>query len=265
MANHQPMKFAAMENLYDGQRKAPLVVFGILRNNNKDDNSKTEFAARIAIPNFLSSMAFLDPNAYVPGIRDLTEGNSELGIISVNEKIEKGKTAIIALKDYNIAKKAKDDNASNAALASLLTNYNYFGYGFLTAAKQAIPPVKLTFYSFRIMVFLGFWFILLFILALIFTLRNRLENKRWFFVAAIVSIPLAYLASQFGWIVTEVGRQPWVIQDLMPAIRAVSNINVGSVKVTFVLFAIIFTVLLIAEIKIMLKQIKIGPKEGGNE
>jgi len=50
----------------------------------------------------------------------------------------------------------------------------------------------------------------------------------------------------------------------MPAITAVSNINVGSVKVTFVLFAIMFTILLIAEIKIMLKQIKIGPKEGGN-
>jgi cytochrome d ubiquinol oxidase subunit I len=76
---------------------------------------------------------------------------------------------------------------------------------------------------------------------------------------------MAYLASQFGWIVTEVGRQPWVIQDLMPSITAVSNINVGSVKLTFVLFAVVFTVLLIAEIKIMLKQIHIGPKDGGNE
>lgn len=143
-------------------------------------------------------------------------------------------------------------------------NYSDFGYGFLSEAKQAIPPVKLTFYSFRIMVFLGFWFVLLFILALIYLLRNRLENKRWFYWVAIISIPLAYLASQFGWVVTEVGRQPWVIQDLMPAIRAVSNINVSSVRITFALFAVIFTVLLIAEIKIMLAQIKIGPKDGGN-
>ena len=65
--------------------------------------------------------------------------------------------------------------------------------------------------------------------------------------------------------VTEVGRQPWVIQDLMPSITAVSNINVGSVKLTFALFALVFTVLLIAEIKIMIKQIHIGPKDGGNE
>jgi cytochrome d ubiquinol oxidase subunit I len=210
-------------------------------------------------------MAFLDPNAYVPGIKDIAEGNQEHGVISVTEKIVKGKNAVMALKDYNNAKKTKDTTASKAALSMLMTNYNYFGYGFLSEAKQAIPPVKLTFYSFRLMVGLGFWFVLLFILALIFLMRNRLDNKRWFLIAAIISIPLAYLASQFGWIVTEVGRQPWVIQDLMPSITAVSNINVGSVKLTFVLFAVVFTVLLIAEIKIMLKQIHIGPKDGGNE
>jgi cytochrome bd ubiquinol oxidase subunit I len=264
MAKHQPMKFAAMENLYDGQRKAPLVVFGILKNNNQGDQNKNEFALKLEIPNFLSSMAFLDANAYVPGIKDISQGNSEYSIMSAGEKIQKGKTAILALKDYNTAKKAKDNIAADSALSVLQTNYNYFGYGFLNEPKETIPPVKMTFYSFRLMVGLGFWFIILFIIALIFLLRNRIESKRWYLRLAIISIPLAYLASQFGWIVTEVGRQPWVIQDLMPAIRAVSNINVGSVKVTFALFAIVFTLLLVAEIKIMLKQIKIGPKEGGN-
>jgi cytochrome d ubiquinol oxidase subunit I len=209
-------------------------------------------------------MAFLDANAYVPGIRDIAQGNSEHGIMSATEKIQKGKTAIQALKNYNIAKKAKDTIGIKTALSVLQSNYNYFGYGFLTEAKQTIPPVKLTFYSFRLMVILGFWFVILFVLALFFIFRNRIEDKLWYFRVAIISIPLAYLASQFGWIVTEVGRQPWVIQDLMPAITAVSNLNVGSVKLTFALFAIIFTLLLIAEIKIMLKQIKIGPKDGGN-
>jgi cytochrome d ubiquinol oxidase subunit I len=264
MAKHQPMKFAAMENLYDGQRKAPLVVFGVLKNNNKTDYDKNEFAFKLQIPNFLSSMAFLDANAYVPGIKDISQGNAEHGIMSASEKIEKGKTAILALKDYNTAKKAKDTVASNAALSILQTNYNYFGYGFLNEAKETVPPVKLTFYSFRLMVGLGFWFVILFICALVFLLRKKIESKQWFFRVAILSIPLAYLASQFGWMVTEVGRQPWVIQDLMPAITAVSNINAGSVKITFVLFAIIFTLLLIAEIKIMLTQIKNGPKDGGN-
>jgi cytochrome d ubiquinol oxidase subunit I len=254
-----------MENIYEGQRKAPLVVFGVLNKNNTDDLGRNDFSLKLEIPNFLSSMAFLDANAYVPGIKDIAQGNSEHGIMSATEKIQKGKTAIQALKNYNTAKKAKDTIGTKTALSVLQSNYNYFGYGFLTEAKQTIPPVKLTFYSFRLMVVLGFWFVILFVLALFFLLRNRIEDKLWYFRAAIISIPLAYLASQFGWIVTEVGRQPWVIQDLMPAIKAVSNINVGSVKLTFALFAIIFTLLLIAEIKIMLKQIKIGPKDGGNE
>lgn len=263
MAKYQPMKFAAMENLYDGQTKAPLVVFGVLKNST-NPAEKNDFAFKVQIPNFLSSMAFFDKNAYVPGIKDLAEGNSERNINSVNEKISKGKDAIAALKLYNDSKKAKDQNAADSALVKLNENYKYFGYGFLDEAKQTIPPVKPTFYSFRVMVALGFWFVILFILSLVYISKNSIENKKWFFKAAIISVPLAYLASQFGWIVTEVGRQPWVIQDLMPSIAAVSKINVGSVKVTFILFAIVFTLLLIAEIRIMLKQIKIGPKEGGN-
>ena len=180
-------------------------------------------------------------------------------------RLKKAKIAVQALKDYNIAKKAKDSVKMNETLTVLNENYKYFGYGYLTNANQAIPSVKSTFYSFRIMVALGFWFVILFILALILLLRNRLDNRKWFFRAAILSIPLAYLASQFGWIVTEVGRQPWVIQDMMPTLTAVSNIGTTSVKITFVLFAITFTVLLIAEIKIMIKQIKIGPNDGGNK
>jgi cytochrome d ubiquinol oxidase subunit I len=265
MANHQPMKFAAMENLYDGTRKAPLVVFGVLRSNASESPDKEDFAVRLAIPNFLSSMAFLDANAYVPGIKDITEGNTEYSIMPFSEKMEKGKIAIQALKDYNTAKRTDDVAKMTETLSSLNENYKYFGYGYLTEAKQAIPSVKSTFYSFRIMVGLGFWFVALFIFSLTFLIKNRLEGRKWFLRAAILSIPLAYLASQFGWIVTEVGRQPWVIQDMMPAIRAVSNINVGSVKITFVLFAITFTILLIAEIKIMIKQVKIGPNDGGNK
>jgi cytochrome bd ubiquinol oxidase subunit I len=265
MANHQPMKFAAMENIYDGQRKAPLVVLGFLKNNKKEGIKKEDFAVKLEIPNLLSSMAFLDKNAYVPGIKDLTQGNPEFNIMSVDEKISKGKVAIQALTDYSNAKKTNDAAALNSSLSLLNENYKYFGYAHLTEVSQAVPPVKLTFYSFRLMVALGFWFVILFTVALVLILKNRIENKAWFLRAAIISIPLAYLASQFGWVVTEVGRQPWVIQDLMPSITAVSNINTGSVKITFLLFAVTFTILLIAEIKIMVKQIKIGPKDGGNE
>lgn len=75
---------------------------------------------------------------------------------------------------------------------------------------------------------------------------------------AIWTIPLAYLASQLGWVLAEMGRQPWVIQDLMPSIAAVSRVDAGSVQLTFWLFAITFTILLIAEVKILVAQIKKG-------
>lgn len=265
MAKHQPMKFAAMENLYEGQRKAPLVVLGLLKSNTTGVANKEDFVSKLEIPNFLSSMAFLDKNAYVPGIKDLTLGNPEFNIISVDDKIAKGKIAIQALKDFTAAKKANDAAVQASSLSLLNENYKYFGYGNIENAKEIVPPVKLTFYSFRIMVALGFWFVILFIIALTLIIKNKIESKKWFLKAALISLPLAYLASQFGWVVTEVGRQPWVIQDLMPSFTAVSNINVGSVQITFMLFAVTFTILLIAEIRIMVKQIKIGPKDGGNE
>ena len=74
----------------------------------------------------------------------------------------------------------------------------------------------------------------------------------------LFTIPLGYIAAEAGWIVTEVGRQPWVIQDLMTVGVGATNLSDSNVKISFILFAVLFTVLLIAEIKIMLKQIKIG-------
>jgi cytochrome d ubiquinol oxidase subunit I len=113
------------------------------------------------------------------------------------------------------------------------------------------------------MVALGFYFLLLFIVFIILVWRDKLNNRKFLLWLAVFTIPLAYLASEAGWIVAEVGRQPWVVQDLLPTVAAVSHINASSVQATFLLFACIFTGLLIAEISIMIKQIKIGPKEGG--
>jgi cytochrome d ubiquinol oxidase subunit I len=110
------------------------------------------------------------------------------------------------------------------------------------------------------MVILGFFFILVFAFALYYILRDKILKHRWFLWIALFAIPLPYLAGELGWILTETGRQPWIIQDLMPVSIAVSQISAGSVQTTFWLFALLFTALLIAEISIMLKQIKIGPK-----
>jgi cytochrome d ubiquinol oxidase subunit I len=264
MAKYQPVKFAAMENLYEGQKNAPLVAFGILKTVN-DEHKEEEFLMKIEIPDFLSYMAFLDANAYVPGIRDLMHGNERRNIMPVEEKIGRGKVAIAALKEFKAAKNAGNERKADSARLVLNEHINHFGYGYLTDVHDAIPPIKPIFYSFRIMVGLGLWFVLLFLLTLINVLSRKQKERRGLWYLSVLSIPLVYLASMMGWIVAELGRQPWVIQDLMPTSVAVSHLNTSSVQITFVLFAITFTLLLIADIKILTRQIKLGPKDGGEK
>jgi len=108
---------------------------------------------------------------------------------------------------------------------------------------------------------LGFYFILLFGLVLFYFYNGKIENQIWLLRASFLSIPLAYLAGQLGWAVAEVGRQPWAIQDVLPLNAAISNISSTSVMITFFLFLVLFTALLVAEIRIMIKQVKKGPHE----
>lgn len=119
-----------------------------------------------------------------------------------------------------------------------------------------MPPVALTFYAFRVMVMAGGYLLALFALLLFVSYsKPQWLSKRWLLLGGIVSVPIVWICSQAGWIVAEVGRQPWVIQDLLPTTAAISDIQSGSVATTFVLFAIIFTMLLAAEVSIMLRYI----------
>ena len=135
-------------------------------------------------------------------------------------------------------------------------NFAYFGYGYLNSPEDAVPPVALTFYAFRVMVMIGGYLLLLFILY-IFVSRWRASwlERSWLHWVGIISIPLVWICSQAGWIVAEVGRQPWVIQDLMPTNAAISDVTSVSVQITFWVFAVLFTCLLAAEISIMLRYI----------
>jgi cytochrome d ubiquinol oxidase subunit I len=261
------MKFAAMENLYTGQQNAPLAVIGILQKDKKEgEHKKEDFVFKLEIPNMLSYMAFLDANAYVPGISDLVHGNAQHNILSYTERSEKGRVAISSLAEYKEAKKAGNDSIAGAALIRFEENYPHFGYGYYASrdVHELVPSVPTSFYSFRIMVGLGFHFLALFIVMLWLTFKNKIESKRFILYTALWTIPLVYIASMLGWVVAEVGRQPWVIQDILPTIAAVSQIKSSSVILTFWMFAVIFTGLLIAEIKIMTTQIKKGPAAEGS-
>jgi cytochrome d ubiquinol oxidase subunit I len=111
------------------------------------------------------------------------------------------------------------------------------------------------------MVALGFFFPLLFAVLFYYTLKSRLAHTPWLLWLGVFSLFLGYLASQTGWIVAEVGRQPWAIQGMLPVGVATSNLTTGAVQTTFWMFAVLFTILLIAEIRIMTRQISLGPEE----
>jgi cytochrome d ubiquinol oxidase subunit I len=134
------------------------------------------------------------------------------------------------------------------------------GYIYLDEPKEAIPNVPLTFYSFHFMVTAGAYLMLFFIIVLLLLYKpkwvpGKKKFKKLGYWLAILTIPLAYLCSMSGWVVAEVGRQPWTIQDLMPNKVAISDLSAGYVQVTFWIFAVVFTALLIADVSIICKQI----------
>ncbi|HNW98176.1 MAG TPA: cytochrome ubiquinol oxidase subunit I [Bacteroidales bacterium] len=264
VAQKQPAKLAAMEGLYNGKNGAGLTMIGILNPLKKFDNDKDDFIFQIEVPKMLSILGYRNSEAFVPGINDLIKGNAENKILSAEEKITKGKEAIAALKIYKNARKVKNTVIADSARKVFEANYSFFGYGYLNKPESIIPNIPMTFYSFHIMVTLGFYFIGFFLLIIFLLLKKKIEHNRFWLRLGIWSFPLAFLASITGWIVAEVGRQPWAIQDLLPTAIATSNIDTSAVQITFFLFAVLFTILLIAEIKIMLTQIKSGPKGGSH-
>jgi len=267
VAKYQPMKLAAMESLYEGSTQQNLLAFGVLNPNKEYNDNKDALLFGIDVPinGFLSWIAYGKTDAYVAGINDVINGGYTMydgtTALSFAEKAEKGKLAQQALKDYRAAMETNNDSIKTAAKSALDENIKYFGYGFFKEAKETIPPIGLTFYAFRIMVLLGGYFLIFFIAILILNRKDKLSKLKWVQILAVISIPLAYIASQTGWIVAEVGRQPWAIQDVLPLSRSVSNIPTSNVITTFFVFLAVFTVLFIADLGIMLKAIKNGPAE----
>ena len=262
VAQKQPVKLAAMEGLYDGTNGVGIVAIGVLNPDKKLGDNLEPYLFDIELPYALSFLGYHNPNAFVAGLNDLVYGNEAVGIVPVSAKIDSGKIAIQALSDYKAAKNVNDTIKMAESKSLLEANVKNFGYGYLDKPEAIVPPVALTFYSFHIMVALGTWFLLLFIIILYLVMKKDIIKYRTMLWMAVFSIPLGYIAAEAGWIVAEVGRQPWAVQDMLPVGVAATNIGASNVMLSFVLFALLFTALLIAEVKIMLTQIKIGPDGG---
>jgi cytochrome d ubiquinol oxidase subunit I len=256
------MKLAAMEGLYDGHNGQSLVGFGILNPSKERTDDSDPMLFEISIPKGLSILAKHQMDAFVPGINDIIDGceigeNGEfINTVSYADRIAAGKRAQEALRLYDAASAAKDEAGMASAEEALKADFKYFGYGYLDSPDDAVPPVGLTFYAFRIMVMAGGYLLLFFAVVMFFSYRKPkyLENK-WMIFFGLLTIPIVWIASESGWIVAEMGRQPWVIEGMLPTRAAVSAIPASSVQFTFWLFVVVFAGLIAAEVSIMCREI----------
>ena len=262
IAQVQPMKLAAFEGLYEGEKNAGLVAIGVINRDKKVYDDQEAFVGyNLHIPGVLSLMANRSFNSFVPGMKDLVYGNTEQNILGSAQKMDRGKKAIASLDAYKKAKKAGDQAAAETQLVAFNEYKEFLGYGYLQKPEEAVPPVALSFYAFHVMVALGMLFPVIFLGYLYFSMKDTLVQKKWLLGLGTITYLLGMIASQAGWIVAEVGRQPWAIQGLLPISVARTNLTAGTVQTTFFMFLILFTLLLVAEISIMVKQISIGPEE----
>ena len=261
VARTQPMKLAAFEGLFKGQKGAPLTLVGIVNGDKQPGDSQPAMRSAIQVPGLLGLLATHSLDTWVPGIDDLVLGNAEHGILPAAERIDRGKAAIRDLTAYKKSVKAGDADAAKASLAEFRKNESHMGYGYLRSPGDLVPPVGPSFYAFHLMVIVFGLFAIVFALFLYTAYRGTLASNRGLLVIGVASFFLAMIGSQAGWVVAEVGRQPWAIQDMLPVNVAATKIGAGDVQTTFFLFLTVFTLLLLAEIRIMTRQIGIGPKE----
>ena len=241
-AEFQPMKLAAAEGLMDGGRGAAFTI-----------------VPGIKIPKMLSILATHKADGFVPGINDILSGYTRddgVFVPSVAEKMALGRKALDALAVY---RSAEDPETGSEARAVVDELSQYMGYGQLEKPEDVVPPVGVVFWAFRFMIGLGMLVALVLLLALVGAWKGKIADWKWLLRAAIICIPLVYITGQCGWIVAEVGRQPWTIQGLLPVNVAISSLSAGQVMTTFFIFLAVFALFLAIEIRIMLRAVGKGP------
>ncbi|OYW85398.1 MAG: cytochrome d terminal oxidase subunit 1, partial [Hyphomonas sp. 32-62-5] len=256
LTDNQKMKLAALEAMWHTEEApAPLTLIGIP----DQENHVTHF--EVKFPWILGLIATRSLDGEVEGI---------LPLVAIAEtRIENGLKAYQAVQTLN-------DNPDDVAARQIFEQTKQdLGYSLLllryvddplTADKETItkasfdtvPNVMMAFFSFRIMAGLGFLFIGIFALAFFFVSMKR-KVPRWFLRVAVLAIPLPWIAAELGWVLAEVGRQPWVIDGVLPTFLGVSSLSASQVIMTMVGFTLLYGTLAVIEISLMLRAIKAGP------
>lgn len=255
-SQNQKMKMAAMESMWDTEAApASFTLFGIPN----QELHRTDYA--IHIPYVLGLIATRTINKPVLGIKDLVTQDHAF--------IEEG------IRAYSALQTLKKDPTNIQAEATFRVFEPYLGYALLLkkytpeitnatpeqinkAAWDTVPNVAPLFFAFRGMVGCGFLFILLFSIAFYLSTKHRLE-ARWFLWTALLCLPLPWVASELGWFVAEYGRQPWVIDGILPTFLGTSSLTKADLSISLVGFATFYSVLAVVELYLMTKYIRLGP------
>lgn len=255
----QRVKLAAIESEWEtAPAPAPFTIIGIPN----QQEQRTDYAIRV--PYALGIIATRSLDEPVAGLKEL--------IAHAETRIKSG---IIA---YGALQKLKEGDTSDDTRALFDAHKKDLGYGLMLkqftatvtdatpdqirqAAKKTIPPVAPVFFSFRLMVGLGLLFLATFVLAFWFCAQRSLllDNRRWFLRWAVWAIPLPWLAAEFGWIVAEVGRQPWTIAEILPTALSASSLQPHDLYLSLAGFIVFYTALFIIEITLMFKYARLGP------
>jgi cytochrome d ubiquinol oxidase subunit I len=255
---HQQMKIAAMEAMYHTEpAPAGLTLFAI-------PGSDGRPAFEVKFPWVLGIITTRSFDRDLPGITELTERAA----VRIANGVE-------AYKSLNAIKANPDDAAARATFAAtqadlgyglLLKKYradveNATGEEITLAALDTVPDVWPLFWSFRIMVGLGFFFIGFFALWFYKSAIQKLTDQRWLLWVAVAVLPLPWVAIELGWLIAEYGRQPWVVEGVLPTFYAASGLNFWDLVISLTFFVTLYTALIVVEAILMVKAIQHGPSD----
>lgn len=257
LTDNQKMKLAAMESAWDTEpAPAGIAIFGLPSNSGHD--TKYE----VKIPYVLGLIATRSLTGQVAGIKPL--------VAQARVRIVNGLSA------YDAVEKLKANPSDIAARAQFERSKADLGYAMLLkrfvadprkadaaaidkAAWSTVPNVPALFWLFRGMAGLGFLFIAFFGVALYFANVRRFDGK-WFLRAAVLMIPLPWLAAEFGWVVAEIGRQPWAVDGVLPTFLGASSLTIPQIWTTIIGFTLLYGGLAVIEVRLMLHAIRKGPE-----
>ena len=256
----QKMKIAAIEAMWQTESApASFTLFGLP---NMQDRTTHD---AIRVPYLLGLIATRSIDTPVPGILPLVAQNEQ--------RIESGMQAYGALaqlrqnRDDAAAAQRLDAHVQDLGYALLLKRYtpnvtDATPAMIERAAWDTVPNVPALFWSFRLMVGLGMFFILLFGSAFFFCARHMISKvPRWFFRVALFSLPLPWISCELGWFVAENGRQPWTIDGVLPTFLSTSSISMGDISTSLVGFVLFYSLLAVVELYLMVKYVRLGPDQ----